>query len=252
MPAPTLILLTTDPHLVKVVEELLPGLQISAVACLRDIPEPRRTDRLAIDPRSAARCCIERLRGLRLRLAPRRIHYLCLPARPEVLLTLPRVAPGTVTRIEELPALIGRQRRRSRAPLAWENRHRILSADGRPDRARHFLHLARMHSNDRYTVSEAAFDLDLHVRRLTRLSIEWFEYSPGIVISLSRITSLEKEIAATTTLLRVLAHAFGFRDQAAMTREFTRFASISPSVYREFHLSRRLSETAKSPSENAG
>ena len=251
MPAPTIILLTTDGWLVEAVQGFLPGRDIRAVGCLRDAPEPGRLDRLVIDPRAAESCCFERLHRWRHRLSPQRTHLLCMAAPPEVLLTLPRVTPGSITRLEELPALLAPERRRSDAPRAWENRHRILSIEGRPEKARHFLHLARTHNRERYAVSEAAFDLGLHVRRLGRLSIQWFDHSPAIVIALSRIASLETEITTTTILLRALAHSFGFRDQAAMTREFARFAGASPGVYREFHPRRRMSEIAKPLSENA-
>jgi AraC-like DNA-binding protein len=121
---------------------------------------------------------------------------------------------------------------RNRAQSAWGDRSLLLLSERYAAKAQHFIRLAREHAREGYTVPEAAVALDLTVRSLTRHSLTWFSYSPGVLIDLARIFSVSMDLEGSEEPIKSIAISHGFGDASTMARLFVRFVRVAPGAFR--------------------
>ncbi len=126
----------------------------------------------------------------------------------------------------------GTRRQAPHARIAWENRARVLSPAGQPEKVKRFIRLARAQAHRTYTVPAAAARLEVSRRTLYRVILEALGCPPGTVIDLVRVVEVAREMTRSRRSLRAIAKQYGFSDQATMGREFVRFTGIPPGMYR--------------------
>jgi AraC-like DNA-binding protein len=116
--------------------------------------------------------------------------------------------------------------RKSRCRLAWDDRARLLHPRRCSGIVGCFVELARIHDHERYTVPEAAADLDVSVRKLYRLILRAFPYPPGTLIALACMNSVAQDVAQRPQSLGEIARNHGYSDLSNLNRAFFRFTGM--------------------------
>jgi AraC-like DNA-binding protein len=132
---------------------------------------------------------------------------------------------------------------------AWERHRSILSPVGRTTTAIRLLDLVIEHSHESYTVPSLSLAMAIGIRQLSRLCLEWFTITPGILVDLARIVSVAREVADTDKSLKSIAYGHGFTARCTMARQFLRFIGIPPLQYRRSRGPEPMSESAPRMSE---
>jgi len=228
----SVLILSRDAGLIRALKQAAPEAKITSRSCLAEVGRVGGNTHVVIDPRVAGPCCINRLSQRRAGFASTRVVYLSLPAPPAVLLRLPQVCPGVIRSIRGLLSLLRETTPPTLARSAWVHRSRILSLEGRSGKVREFLAIALARSHEGCSVEEAAAGVSLNVRRLNRLCRRMLGHPPGVILDLARIEGIARDLGETTATLKVIAHAYGYPDEPAMSNQFLRFVGLRPGAYR--------------------
>jgi AraC-like DNA-binding protein len=137
-------------------------------------------------------------------------------------------------------------RARPRPRDAWKRRASLLSPEDRPALARHFLKLIREHSREACTVTEVTRVLAVSRSALERTCLRAFDFPPAVLINLSRVVSIARDLRETGQPLKTISIGHGFPTPSIMNRFFTRFVGIPPASYRGAGLALRAGDDAVS------
>jgi AraC-like DNA-binding protein len=206
----TFIVLGGGRQLVRELKEALPGARIIQTECLDHIfpLKEAQNARILVGQGTVRPCCKEKLDQWILESAP--IHGEVRSFKPRR-----KTSPG----------------HRS-ATDAWAERVRLMSGRCVNMKVDAFLATAKEHDHEWFTVQEAAQSLGLSVRHIRRLVEREVGYAPSVLLHLSRIESVAKEIERTGMPLSSIARSHHFPDLPTMTRQFKRFVGGPPSQYR--------------------
>jgi AraC-like DNA-binding protein len=121
--------------------------------------------------------------------------------------------------------------RKNRCRLAWDDRARLLAPRRCSEIVCCFVELARIHDHERYTVPEAAAELNVSVRKLYRLILRAFPYPPGTLIALARMNSVAQDVALRAHSLGDIARDYGYSNLSNLNRAFLRFTGVRLGLY---------------------
>lgn len=226
----------------------LPGRKIKRDTCLAEVGCDVAGARVIIDPRALESCCVAAVQ---------------ISGRPGVkpnvsfldLLMLSRgehEVHGSVppcVEFDDKGATVSPAPGRASTRAAWLWREHLFAQTPAEPRQARFLALARRHRHEAYREVDAAADLLLSVRQLTRLSIRWFGCSPRVVIGLFRVESVGRGLRLTMRSLKDLARVYGYCSRQAMNRHFHSFAGVHPATYRAIQDPREIVEVDSRMSE---
>ncbi len=231
----TVLFLSNDRPLLRLVERNVGGSKVSPVDCLNRIRRIERSHRLIIDPRAACAGCLDRLASIRHRIPREQIFLLSTRAHPQMLIRIAQASPGIVTSPQSLLSRFPQPAARNIVREAWSNRDAMLDPEQQSDRLRRFITSALEHARGRYTVADAASDLRLSVRHLTRLCERWWGVSPKILLTLARVSSIAVELRSPDLSIEEVAERHGYADLSTMSRQFKNYVGEPPGAYRRRH-----------------
>ena len=223
---------------------LPPGRRITRVACLAEIGRDVTEANVIIDPRALESCSTACLRVGHGAGVLRNISFLDLPARLRTVHHSRASVPPCVE-LGDHGATISPAPGKAPTNAAWRCRGRLFTVPPDEPRQGRFLDLARGHSHEAYREVDAAAELHLGVRHLSRLTSRWFGCSPKVILGLFRVESVACGLRLTVRGLKDLAKAHGYSSRQAMNRHFQSFTGVHPAAYRE--LQRRRDATKINP-----
>lgn len=232
MPQRLIVVLTNTDSIVDKVRSAGGGASVLGVACLTKAGTTDQGPIIVIDPGAIQNCCIGRLREWSMQRPPRQVIYLCLPASPMTLFSLPQIHPGKVINLGAIEPVLRTGRRDTLTRSAWRGMHRLLSVHAGDDRRGRFVSMARTRHQRGLTVARAAAALDVGARQLSRLVREWFGYPPHVVLGLFRVECLTRDLRMTDKGLMELASMHGYTSRRTMSRNFRAYTGTTPRTFR--------------------
>jgi len=235
-----------------------PDRKIKTVACLAEVGLDVTEARIIIDPRALDSCCVAALKVSSQTGIPGNVRFLDLPLPSRSVHEVARSVPPCVE-FDRRGAAVSPALGEAPTSAAWRRRERLFAQTPARSRQACFLDLARRHMHEPYREADAAADLRLGVRHLTRLTIRWFGYSPRVVIGLFRVESMSRALRLTMRGLKDLARAYGYSSRQAMNRHFQSFTGVHPAAYRRLQqrpetelVNPSMSEYGPSPEASEG
>jgi AraC-like DNA-binding protein len=205
---------------------------VTGIACLTEPCAAGSGSTLIIDPGAVHPCCLDRLGEWSRQRPLRQVVYLCLPAPPGILFSLPHVHPGRVAELREIESLLRRDGRRASIWSTWQEMGNRLTDGAGDHRRRRFLELMRTRHAQGRSAAQVAAALGVGVRHLSRLMRRWFGVPPRVMLGLFRVECVARDLRSTGTRLTDLASMHGYSTRQGMSRQFQAYTGLTPVAYR--------------------